>query len=50
MPAPGGGLYALNVSFPTALQDIDDSLAEHAALLLALAQDIRKTWEGHQAP
>lgn len=45
LPTPGGGLYALNLSFPTASPEMDDSTAEHAALLLALAQDIRKAWE-----
>lgn len=44
LPTPGGGLYALNVSFPTSLAAMDDSVEVHGALLLALAQDIRKAW------
>ncbi|MCW5258796.1 IclR family transcriptional regulator [Verminephrobacter eiseniae] len=42
---PGGGLYALNVSFPSASPVLDDSIAAHAGLLLALVDDIRKAWD-----
>jgi DNA-binding IclR family transcriptional regulator len=43
---PGGRLYALNVSFPTSHAETGESVEEHAALLLTLAQDIRTAWDG----
>jgi DNA-binding IclR family transcriptional regulator len=43
--APDGRPYALNVSFPSALQEPEEGIAEHGALLLGLARDIRAAWD-----
>ncbi|SCX56571.1 IclR family transcriptional regulator [Variovorax sp. EL159] len=42
--APSGGLYAMNVSFPTSGEVSVDAIQAHADLLLRLAADLRKTW------
>lgn len=61
LQAPTGELYALNVSFPTPSATAsptsspitpvaqDGSVEAHGALLLALGNDIRKTWDGDTA-
>lgn len=40
LPAPGGALYALNVSFPMAACADEDSVRAHAALLLDLKRKL----------
>jgi DNA-binding IclR family transcriptional regulator len=43
--APGGGLYAVNVSFPTTTAVRESMVKPYASLLLALVRDIRAAWE-----
>jgi len=41
---PTGGIYALNVSFPTGAELSPDALDTHAGLLLDLVADLQKAW------
>ena len=44
--SPTGRLYSLNLSFPASMPVPTETMQAHSNLLLALAGDIRKVWDG----